>query len=142
MAQQQTITVGRGQSARSIAVLADPPCRAGAAGLFWLSGFMSDMSSTKATALAEFARENGLGCTRFDYSGHGTSGGDFKQGTIGRWLEEAVSVFNNCTQGPQIIVGSSMGGHIALLLVRYLMAQAPRRRAASKASCLLRRPGT
>lgn len=125
MAQQQTVTVGRGQTARDIAVLADPPRRAGAAGLFWLSGFMSDMASTKASALSEFARDHGLGCARFDYSGHGVSGGDFKQGTIGRWLEEAVAVFVNCTQGPQIVVGSSMGGHIALLMVRHLMAQSP-----------------
>jgi pimeloyl-ACP methyl ester carboxylesterase len=125
MAQQQTLNVGRGQSARTIAVIVEPPAQAGAAGLFWLSGFMSDMASTKATALSEFARENGLGCTRFDYSGHGASGGDFKDGTIGRWLEEAVTVFNSCTQGPQIVIGSSMGGHIGLLLARHLMAQAP-----------------
>lgn len=125
MAQQQTLNVGRGQSARDIAVIAEPPAGDGNASLFWLSGFMSDMGSTKATALAVFAREHGLGCTRFDYSGHGASGGAFKEGTIGRWLEEAVSVFNSCTQGPLVIVGSSMGGHIALLLVRHLMAQAP-----------------
>lgn len=125
MAQQQTVTVGRGQTARDIAVITEPPARAGVASLFWLSGFMSDMGSTKAAALAAFARENGLGCTRFDYSGHGASGGDFKDGTIGRWLEEATSVFNNYTQGPQIVIGSSMGGHIALLLVRHLRWQSP-----------------
>lgn len=125
MAQQQTLNVGRGPSARQIAVIAEPARGPGAASLFWLSGFMSDMASTKATALAAFAEANGLGCTRFDYSGHGVSGGSFKDGTIGRWLEEAVAVFTACTQGPQIIVGSSMGGHIALLLVRHLRAREP-----------------
>lgn len=125
MAGQQTLSVGGGQSARDIAVLAAPPAVKGAPGLFWLSGFMSDMASTKAAALAVFAKEHGLGCTRFDYSGHGASGGDFKDGTIGRWLEEAAAVFCAYTQGPQILVGSSMGGHIALVLVRHLTAHAP-----------------
>ena len=125
MAGQQTLSVGGGQSARNIAVIATPSTVEGAPGLFWLSGFMSDMASTKAAALASFAKEHGLGCTRFDYSEHGASGGDFKNGTIGRWLEEAAAVFTACTQGPQILVGSSMGGHIALLLVRHLKAHAP-----------------
>lgn len=124
MAEQQTLTVGAGATAREIALILDRPPRSGATGLFWLSGFMSDMGSTKATALAEFAVENRLGCTRFDYSGHGQSGGDFKHGTIGRWLEEATAVYL-LTEGPQIIIGSSMGGHIALLLLRKLLADAP-----------------
>ena len=88
-------------------------------GLFWLSGFRSDMTGSKAEALDRFGESHGLAVTRFDYSGHGQSGGDFNLGTIGRWLEEAEAVFET-TAGPQIVVGSSMGGWIALLLVRAL----------------------
>lgn len=84
-------------------------------GLFWLGGFKSDMVGSKATALDEFGRGHGLAVTRFDYSGHGQSGGDFNAGTITRWLEEAIAVFATTT-GPQIVVGSSMGGWLALLL--------------------------
>jgi len=93
--------------------------------LFWLSGFKSDMASTKATELAAFARERGFGCTRFDYSGHGLSSGAFEDGTIGAWLNEAEAVFRNVSCGRQIIVGSSMGGYIALLLLRRLMETSP-----------------
>ena len=121
--QPQTIIVGTGGSSRPISYLTEQPSKSGAASLFWLSGFMSDMASTKASALADFARANGLGCTRFDYSGHGRSGGDFKDGTVGRWLEEAATVFTCLTSGPQVIIGSSMGGHIALLLLRRLMSE-------------------
>ena len=96
----------------------------GGVGLFWLAGFRSDMASTKATELAAFARAEGYGCTRFDYSGHGVSGGAFEEGTIGAWLEQAEAVFR-LTRGRQIIIGSSMGGYIALLLLRRLMAAAP-----------------
>ena len=74
------------------------------------------MGGTKATALDRFAAENGLACTRFDYSGHGQSGGDFLDGTISDWLEEALAVFDRFTSGRQIVIGSSMGGWIALLL--------------------------
>ena len=116
----QTLIVGKGAYARDIAYLSDKPAKPGGTGLFWLSGFMSDMASTKATALTDFAASHGLGYTRFDYSGHGRSGGDFNQGTIGRWLEEARAVFTQVTQGPQIIIGSSMGGHIALMLLKTL----------------------
>jgi len=109
--------------ARRIAYRIDP-APPGETGLFWLSGYRSDMASTKATELAAFAGAKGYGYTRFDYSGHGISGGDFKDGTIGAWLEEAEAVFR-ITSGPQIVVGSSMGGYIALLLLRRLMAVAP-----------------
>lgn len=101
---------------------AAPP---GGVGLFWLPGYKSDMASTKATELAAFACAEGYGCTRFDYSGHGVSSGAFEEGTIGAWLEEAETVFRRLTEGPQIVVGSSMGGYIALLLLRRLMAAAP-----------------
>jgi len=89
-------------------------------GLFWLGGFKSDMKGTKAEALSQWAQENGRACVRFDYSGHGESGGDFLDGTIGRWLEEALAVFLSECRGPQVVIGSSMGGWIALLLLREL----------------------
>jgi pimeloyl-ACP methyl ester carboxylesterase len=76
------------------------------------------MGGTKAAALDRWAAEQGRGCIRFDYSGHGESGGDFARGTIGRWLEESGAVFEAFARGPQVLVGSSMGGWIALLLVR------------------------
>jgi pimeloyl-ACP methyl ester carboxylesterase len=110
---------------RRIAFIHDPGKTPPGIGLFWLPGYKSDMASTKAGELAAFARTRGFGCTRFDYSGHGVSSGDFEDGTIGAWLEEAEAVFRSVTRGPQIVVGSSMGGHIALLLLRRLMAQAP-----------------
>jgi pimeloyl-ACP methyl ester carboxylesterase len=119
--QSQFVDVGEGAAVRRIAALIG----AGATpGLVWLPGFKSDMASTKATALAEWAAARGLASTRFDYSGHGRSGGKFEDGTIGRWLEEAEAVFTKLTCGPQILVGSSMGGYIALLLLRRLMTSA------------------
>jgi pimeloyl-ACP methyl ester carboxylesterase len=111
------IEVGGGGDIRRIAVRA----RAGASpGLLWLSGFKSDMRGTKALALDDWAAEHGRACVRFDYSGHGESGGAFIDGTIGRWLEESVAVFDQFCQGPQVVIGSSMGGWMALLLARAL----------------------
>jgi pimeloyl-ACP methyl ester carboxylesterase len=78
------------------------------------------MAGTKAMALDGFAAEHGRACVRFDYSGHGESGGAFTDGTIGRWLEEARAVFEAYCEGPQVVIGSSMGGWIALLLARDL----------------------
>ena len=89
-------------------------------GLFWLSGFMSDMKGTKAAALDAWAERQGRACVRFDYSGHGESGGAFTDGTIGRWLEESLAVYGKFAQGPQVVIGSSMGGWLALLLARAL----------------------
>ncbi|MEQ1716182.1 MAG: alpha/beta hydrolase [Hyphomicrobium sp.] len=125
MMEPQIVRIGEGKNARPIAYVTDAAAAPGKPGLFWLSGFMSDMASTKACALAAFARANSLGMTAFDYSGHGRSGGDFKDGTIGRWLEEAAAVFTRVSKGPQILIGSSMGGHIALVLLRKLMAEQP-----------------
>ena len=89
-------------------------------GLFWLGGVKSDMKGTKAEALDRWAEEQRRACVRFDYSGHGESGGDFNEGTIGRWLEESIAVYTRFAQGPQVVVGSSMGGWLALLLAREL----------------------
>jgi pimeloyl-ACP methyl ester carboxylesterase len=89
-----------------------------APGLFWLGGFKSDMAGTKALALDAWAAEHRRACVRFDYSGHGESGGNFEDGTIGRWLEESVAVFERFCAGPQVVIGSSMGGWMALLLAR------------------------
>ena len=116
------VTVGEGANGRRIAVRARQANAqgGGAPGLFWLSGFNSDMAGTKALALEGFAAEHGRACVRFDYSGHGESGGRFVDGTIGRWLEEALAVFDAFCEGPQVVVGSSMGGWIALLLAREL----------------------
>ncbi len=119
------IEVGNGNAARPIAVRA----RKGAApGLFWLGGFNSDMQGTKALALDAWAAEQNRACVRFDYSGHGESGGAFSDGTIGRWLEESVAVFEQFCSGPQVVIGSSMGGWIALLLAREI-ARRPQSRA-------------
>lgn len=82
-------------------------------GLVWLGGFRSDMLATKASHLAEWGAQAGRAVTRLDYSGHGESGGRFEDGTIGRWLEEALAVIAAATDGPSILVGSSMGGWIA-----------------------------
>jgi pimeloyl-ACP methyl ester carboxylesterase len=89
-------------------------------GLFWLGGFKSDMKGTKAEALDRWAAGEGRACLRFDYSGHGESGGDFMDGTISRWLEESVAVYRRFAKGPQVVIGSSMGGWLALLLARRL----------------------
>ncbi len=109
--------IGEGAERRAIAVRA----QSGAApGLLWLGGYKSDMKGTKAQALADWAAREGRACVRFDYSGHGESEGAFTDGTIGRWLAESLAVFDACCRGPQLLVGSSMGGWIALLLVRAL----------------------
>ncbi|MBY0381450.1 MAG: alpha/beta hydrolase [Xanthobacteraceae bacterium] len=92
-------------------------------GLVWLGGFRSDMKGTKAAALDAFAVENDRAYVRFDYSGHGESSGDFKDGTIGQWLEESIAVFDAFCEGPQVLVGSSMGGWMALLLARAIAAR-------------------
>ena len=109
------IAVGEANGGRRIAVR---DRAGGAPGLFWLGGFNSDMRGTKALALDAWAAEHDRACVRFDYSGHGESGGALVDGTVGRWLEESVAVFERFCNGPQIVIGSSMGGWIALLLAR------------------------
>src|SRR3979411_2052907 len=119
------IEVGSGGDVRSIAVRA----RAGASpGLVWLGGCKWAMQGTQALPLDDWAAALGRACVRFDYSGHGESGGAFTDGTIGRWLEESVAVFEQFCSGPQVVIGSSMGGWIALLLAREI-ARRPQSRA-------------
>ncbi len=95
----------------------------GQTGFFWLGGFMSAMTGTKGEALADLARATRRTCLRFDYSGHGESHGLFTDGTISKWLEQATHMFLSHTKGKRIIVGSSMGGWLALLLARRLQIE-------------------
>jgi pimeloyl-ACP methyl ester carboxylesterase len=93
--------------------------QAGAAPTFiWLGGFKSDMAGAKAEALAHWARERGQGFVRFDYSGHGRSGGRFEERAISDWLGDALAIIDGQTRGPLVLVGSSMGGWISLLAAR------------------------
>jgi pimeloyl-ACP methyl ester carboxylesterase len=84
-------------------------------GIVFLGGFRSDMTGTKALFLEDYCRRRGRAYLRFDYFGHGASSGDFADGTIGRWREDAIAAIDSLTEGPQILVGSSMGGWIMLL---------------------------
>jgi len=93
-------------------------------GVVFLGGFNSDMTGTKAEFLAGWCEARGTPFLRFDYSGHGASGGRFEEGTIGRWTEDAATVLAALTEGPQVLVGSSMGGWIALLLARRMPVRA------------------
>ena len=123
--QPQFLEVGEGSGRRRIAYVQQAAATPGAPGLMWLIGLKSDMESTKAQALAGWTKAQGLGFTRFDYSGHGQSEGRFEAATTGDWLEEAESVFKRATEGPQILVGSSTGAHIALILLRRLIENDP-----------------
>ena len=87
-------------------------------GVVFLGGFMSDMTGTKAVFLQDWAERHGRAFLRFDYSGHGQSSGAFQDGCIGDWAEDALAVIAALTEGPQVLVGSSMGGWISLLVAR------------------------
>jgi len=87
-------------------------------GIVFFGGFMSDMEGTKAVALQDWARGQGRGFLRFDYSGHGQSSGAFSDGCIGDWAQDAQAVITQLTEGAQILVGSSMGGWISAILTR------------------------
>ncbi len=89
-------------------------------GVVFLGGFRSDMDGTKALHLETWARAAGRAFLRFDYSGHGQSSGDFLDGGIGDWAEDAAAAISALTTGPQVLVGSSMGGWISLLLARHM----------------------
>lgn len=119
---QHSVTVGSGATERRIAVLhrdgKGPP-------VVWIGGFKSDMRATKASAIDTWAESRGRAFLRFDYSGHGESGGDFEQGTISRWLEEALAVMERFLTERPVLVGSSMGGWISLLATRHLLQNRP-----------------
>lgn len=87
-------------------------------GLVFLGGFKSDMGGTKAVHLEAWARAQGRAFLRFDYSGHGDSSGAFTDGCIGDWAEDAEAAITQLTDGPQILIGSSMGGWISLLMAK------------------------
>lgn len=89
-----------------------------APGVVFLGGFRSDMTGTKATHLEAWARRRGRAFLRFDYRGHGASSGRFEDATIGDWLADSLAVLDQATDGPQVLVGSSMGGWLAVLAAR------------------------
>ena len=117
---EERITVGDSEATREIAALVRPARTVGLPGTVWLGGYRSDMSGSKAEAICAHQGSRGAASLRFDYSGHGASGGNFTDGTISRWLEESLTVFDRFTEGPQILVGSSMGGWIALRMAQEL----------------------
>ena len=84
-------------------------------GLMFLGGFRSDMSGTKASVLEAHCRKVGRAYVRFDYGGHGESSGKFEEGTIGEWTGDAIAILDGVSQGPQVLIGSSMGGWMMLL---------------------------
>ena len=119
---QSRMKIESGGFARDIAV-AD---RSGnAPGVFWMSGFMSDMAGTKATKVDEWCTGRGLACTRFDYSAHGASSGTIEDGSLSRWLEESLTVLRKTAAGPRIVIGSSMGGFLATLMAKALCEEDP-----------------
>ena len=121
------IAVGQGAASRTLAALT----RAGASPpVVWLPGFRSDMRSTKAEALDQWAASRGRALVRFDYSGHGESGGAFEDATVSLWLEDTLAVLDRFTAERPVLVGSSMGGWIALLATRELLRTRPERRPA------------
>ncbi len=115
-AKLQFLEVGTGVEKRRLAVLV----QAGAGpAVVWLGGFRSDMRATKAAALAAWAAREGRAFIRFDYSGHGESEGRFEEGTISRWRADAAAVIAAFAGEKPVLVGSSMGGWIALLLAHH-----------------------
>lgn len=87
-------------------------------GIVFLGGLMSDLTGTKASFLADYCKQSGRAYLRFDYFGHGNSSGQFQHGTIGRWKQNALTVVDELTEGPQILVGSSMGGWLMILVAK------------------------
>ncbi|KAA2314138.1 alpha/beta hydrolase [Pseudooceanicola sediminis] len=123
MADAQRIDTPRGRTLAYHLTPAAPQTQAGTSerpGVVFLGGFKSDMGGTKAVFLEEWCAAQGLAFLRFDYSGHGESSGAFVDGCIGNWAEDAEFAISHLTQGPQILVGSSMGGWISLLMTRRL----------------------
>ncbi|NSY15909.1 carboxylesterase [Neorhizobium sp. AL 9.2.2] len=115
------IPVGTAETMREIAILVRPASASNDNAAFvWLGGYRSDMTGTKAVELDALAETLGTECIRFDYSGHGVSGGAFRDGTISRWLEEALAVLDHTKPKSVVLVGSSMGGWIALRVAQEL----------------------
>ncbi|PYE34961.1 alpha-beta hydrolase superfamily lysophospholipase [Rhizobium sp. PP-F2F-G38] len=123
LVQPETLDVGRDGAERRIAYILQPATEETKPTLVWLGGYRSDMSGTKAVEIERYARETGCACLRLDYSGHGASGGAFRDGTISRWLEESLAVIDHAVHGPMILIGSSMGAWIALRAVQTLRAR-------------------
>ncbi len=124
------LTIRTRRGVRHIAYMKSDPRANGATqsrppGLLFLPGFHSVMTGVKANMLAQFAADIGIACTRFDYYGHGASSGEPAEGTIGRWLRDSREIFQRLTSGPQILVGSSMGGWLALRLAHDLNRHGP-----------------
>lgn len=117
MTQAKTLTIGETE-------LAYHYTEGKAPGVVWLGGYRSDMDGTKAIMLEDVCRREGIEYLRFDYSGHGLSGGDFLEGSISLWAEQSRAMIEALTDGPQVLVGSSMGAWIALLLVKAMNAGA------------------
>jgi len=122
--------LGRADKARRIAYRRTPAQTQeapghGEIGLVWLAGLRSDMTSTKAGELALWGPAHGFHLTRFDYPGHGQSDIAFEKAVISDWIEEAEAVLTRLTSGPQILIGSSTGGHVALALLRRLIRGTP-----------------
>ena len=137
------LDVGEGDALRSIAIRHRPATRnSREPTLVWLSGYRSDMQGSKAVAADELAEKLGIACIRFDYSGHGESGGAFAQGTISRWLEEALAVIDHIGPEELVLIGSSMGGWIALRLAEEIRKRGrdPERKAPSLKGMVLIAP--
>lgn len=116
-----TLTLGEGAFARTLALrILDAQDGNSLPQLVWLGGYRSDMTGTKAVELEAHAAATGAACLRFDYSGHGASSGRFTDGTISLWLEDALAVIAHAGGPRMVLVGSSMGGWIALRLVEEL----------------------
>jgi pimeloyl-ACP methyl ester carboxylesterase len=116
----QFIDIGVGGRRRRIAYRFEPGKSGTSPAIVWLSGFMSDMASTKVGALSDWARSQGYAMLRFDYSGHGESEGSLLETTVGGWLEESAAMLSILGDRRFVLVGSSLGGWIALLLARTL----------------------
>ena len=114
------LEIGQGVRRRRIAYRFDAGASEESPAIVWLSGFLSDMASTKVGYLSDWAAANGCAMLRFDYSGHGLTGGDIEQASVGDWLEEAQTMLTLVGQRPIVLVGSSLGGWISLLLARAL----------------------
>lgn len=122
----QFLDVADGDRKRRIAVRVLEPASPDAPRIVWMIGLKSDMMSTKAAALAEWCPKKGYGLTRFDYSGHGQSSGDFAEATTSDWIAEAEAVLGHKTgTSPLILVGSSTGAHVALIALKRLITKDP-----------------